>query len=126
MHLRGTEQGLAGTMHLIEGMVAMLMTFTAMGIAATTFGMRFRLYTIATIILALGFGAWALLEAPADRARSGDPMDRGQGAHLLVWISIVVHRSRSHAAAPAGWSRRRDKPEPLHCRFVTLVWADSS
>lgn len=64
MRLRGTEQGLAGTMHLIEGMVAMLMTFTAMGIAATTFGTRFRLYTIATIILALGFGAWALLEAP--------------------------------------------------------------
>ena len=64
MRLRGTEQGFAGTMHLIEGMVAMLMTFTAMGIAATTFGMRFRLYTIATIILALGFGAWALLEAP--------------------------------------------------------------
>jgi hypothetical membrane protein len=64
MHLRGTEQGLAGAMHLVEGMVAMLMTFTAMGIAATTFGTRFRLYTIATIVLALGFGAWAGLEAP--------------------------------------------------------------
>jgi len=56
MHLRGTEQGLAGTMHLVEGMVAMLMIFTAMGVAATTFGTRFRLYTIATIVLALGFG----------------------------------------------------------------------
>jgi hypothetical membrane protein len=64
MRLRGTEQGLAGAMHLVEGMVAMLMTFTAMGIAATTFGTRFRRYTIATIVLALGFGAWALSEAP--------------------------------------------------------------
>jgi len=64
MRLRGTEQGLAGTMHLIEGMVAMLMTFTAMGIAATAFGTRFRLYTIATIVLALGFGAWSGLDAP--------------------------------------------------------------
>ena len=64
MRLRGTEQGLAGAMHLVEGMVAMLMTFTAMGIAATAFGTRFRRYTIATIILALGFGAWAGLEAP--------------------------------------------------------------
>jgi hypothetical membrane protein len=64
MRLRGTEQGLAGAMHLVEGMVAMLMTFTAMGIAATAFGTRFRLYTIATIVLALGFGAWAGLDAP--------------------------------------------------------------
>jgi hypothetical membrane protein len=64
MRLRGTEQGFAGTMHLVEGMVAMLMIFTAMGIAATTFGTRFRLYTIATIVLALGFGAWSGFGAP--------------------------------------------------------------
>jgi hypothetical protein len=59
MRLRGTEQGFAGALHLIEGAVAMLMIFTAMGIAAGAFGMRFRLYTIVTIVLALGFGAWA-------------------------------------------------------------------
>jgi hypothetical membrane protein len=64
MRMRGTEQGSAGAMHLIEGMAAMLMIFTAMGIAATVFGTGFRLYTIATIVLALGFGAWALSEAP--------------------------------------------------------------
>ena len=64
MRLRGTEQGLAGAIHLLEGMVAMLMIFTAMGIAATAFGTRFRVYTIATIVLALAFGAWAMLEAP--------------------------------------------------------------
>jgi hypothetical membrane protein len=63
MRPRGTEQGLAGTLHLVEGAVAMLMIFSAMGIAATTFGPRFRLYTIATIILALGFGGWAVSEA---------------------------------------------------------------
>jgi pimeloyl-ACP methyl ester carboxylesterase len=40
----------------------MLMIFTAMGIAASTLGTRFRLYTIGTIILALGFGAWAVSE----------------------------------------------------------------
>jgi len=64
MHLRGTDQGLAGTMHLVEGLAAMLMLFTAMGIAATALGPRFRLYTIATIVLALGFGAWSALEVP--------------------------------------------------------------
>jgi hypothetical membrane protein len=64
MRLRGDEQGLTGTMHLVEGMLAMLVIFTAMGIAAATFGTRFRLYTIATIVLALGFGLWAALEVP--------------------------------------------------------------
>ena len=69
MRLRGTEQGLAVTLHFVEGMVAMLMTFTAMGISATAFGTRFRLYTIATIVLALAFGTWAVSEVP--RAEQG-------------------------------------------------------
>jgi len=73
MRLRGTEQGLAGAMHLVEGMVAMLMTFTAMGVAATTLGKRFRLYTIATIVLALAFGAWSGMEAPRIEAGLATP-----------------------------------------------------
>ena len=64
MRLRGTEQGSAGALHLIEGMVAMVMIFSAMGIAATCFGRGFRIYTIATVLLALGFGAWASAEVP--------------------------------------------------------------
>ena len=68
IHMRGTEQR-ALTLHLVEGMAAMLMIFTAMGIAGTIFGTRFRLYTIATIILVLGFGAWAVSEV--SRAEQG-------------------------------------------------------
>jgi hypothetical protein len=64
MRLRGTEQGLEGAMHLVEGMAAMLMIFTAMGIAATVFGPHFRIYTILTIVLSLGFAAWAMADAP--------------------------------------------------------------
>ena len=62
MRLRGAEQG---PMHLVEGMAAMLLIFTAMGVAATIFGRRFRYYTIATIVFALGVGAWAMWDAPA-------------------------------------------------------------
>jgi len=62
MRPRSTEQGLAGALHLAEGMAAMVMTFTAMGIAATAFGRSFRLYTVATIIFAMGFGAWSAME----------------------------------------------------------------
>jgi hypothetical membrane protein len=71
MRPRGTEQGTAGAMHLIEGLLAMLMIFSAMGIAASTLGARFRIYTIVTIIVALGFAAWSLVEA--ERIEQGLP-----------------------------------------------------
>jgi hypothetical membrane protein len=64
MHPRGTEQGLAGTLHLAEGLVAMILVFTSMAIAAPAFGARFRIYTIATIVLALGCGLWSAMDAP--------------------------------------------------------------
>ena len=108
MRLRGTEQGVTGTLHLVEGMVAMLLIFTAMGIAATAFGTRFRLYTIATIVLALGFGAWSGVDSSEGRAGPGDPLGRGQGAHLLVRISIVVHRAGARAAPRAGRAAHDD------------------
>jgi hypothetical membrane protein len=64
MRLRGADQGLAGTLHLVEGMAAMLLIFTAMGIAATVFGPRFRVYTIATIAVSVGLAWWSLSDAP--------------------------------------------------------------
>lgn len=64
MRPRGTEQGIAGALHLLEGAVWMSLLFTAMGIASTIFGRRFRLYTIGMIILALGLGAWSVSESP--------------------------------------------------------------
>jgi hypothetical membrane protein len=64
MRTRGTEQGLQGALHLIEGMVAMLLLFGAMGVAALALGGRFRLYTLVTLALVLGFGAWSSMEVP--------------------------------------------------------------
>jgi hypothetical protein len=45
-------------------MAAMILIFTAMGIAATVFGPRFRVYTIATIAVSVGFAWWSLSDAP--------------------------------------------------------------
>jgi hypothetical membrane protein len=64
MSLRGTEQGLAGALHLVEGGVAVLMIVAAIGFAATALGRRFRLYSIATIVVVLAFGAWSGMDAP--------------------------------------------------------------
>lgn len=73
MRPRGTEQGLTGALHLVEGAVAMLMVLAAMGFASTAFGSRFRLYTIATIALVLVFGAWSGMEAPRIEAGLATP-----------------------------------------------------
>jgi hypothetical membrane protein len=73
MRLRGNEQGLTGTLHLVEGAVAMLIVVTAMGFAATALDRRFRLYTIVTIALMLAFGAWSGVEAPRIEAGLATP-----------------------------------------------------
>lgn len=73
MRPRGTEQGLTGALHLVEGAVAMLMVLAAMGIAAAALGSGFRLYTIATIVLVIGFGAWSGMEAPRIEAGLATP-----------------------------------------------------
>jgi len=59
MNLRGTEQGAAGARHLASGMIAIPSLIAAMGLSATVFGGRFRLYSLATVVVLLAFGAWA-------------------------------------------------------------------
>lgn len=78
MRARGTDQGLTGALHLVEGMVAMLMVLVAMGFAAAALGRRFRLYTIITIALMLVFGVWNGMEAPRLEAGLATP-----------WIGVI-------------------------------------
>jgi len=73
MHPRGTEQGLTGALHLVEGAVAMLMVLAAMVVAGTALGRRFRLYTMVTIGLVLVFGAWSGMDAPRIEAGLATP-----------------------------------------------------
>jgi len=73
MQPRGTEQGLTGALHLVEGVVAVLILVAAMVMAATAFGGSFRVYTITTIVLMLAFGAWSAMEAPRIEAGLATP-----------------------------------------------------
>jgi len=63
MHLRGSEQGLAGTLHLVEGGLEMLILLMAMLFASGAFDRKFLIYSIATIALMLIFGAWSGMDA---------------------------------------------------------------
>lgn len=68
MQPRGTEQGLTGALHVIEGMVAMILVLAAMAFAGAALGRRFRLYTIATFVVVVAFGAWSGMDAPSVEA----------------------------------------------------------
>jgi hypothetical protein len=77
---------LADTAHLVLATVGSLLMIAPMAFAAAAFGMRFRLYSIATIVILLAFGVMTSLDAPmpwcaraailtcsADLAVAGDP-----------------------------------------------------
>jgi hypothetical protein len=61
MQMRGEEQGPA---HVIAGGVAVLMLLSAIGLSAAALGGRFRLYSILSIAIMLGFGAWSGIDGP--------------------------------------------------------------
>jgi hypothetical membrane protein len=88
MRLRGTEQGLTGALHLIEGALAMLLLLVAMGLAARALGQRFRRYTIVTIALIVGFGAWSATAGPRIAAGLDTPW---VGVHeRIFWYSYQL------------------------------------
>jgi hypothetical protein len=73
MRPRGTEQGLTGLMHLVEGGAAVVLIVTAIGFAATAFGRRFLFFSSATIVVVLAFGVWSSMDAPRIEAGLATP-----------------------------------------------------
>jgi len=88
MRQRGTEQGMAGALHLIEGGVAMLILLSAMGFAATALGRRFALYTVVTIAVMLAFGGWSVMEVP--RVEAGLPTPWVGVKERIYWYAYQL------------------------------------
>ncbi|MCC7009940.1 MAG: DUF998 domain-containing protein [Acidobacteria bacterium] len=111
MELRGVEQGLSGALHLAEGAAAMVVIFTAMGIAATAFGVRFRWYTIATVMLTLAFGAWSAMDTA--RVGQGLPTPWVGVKERIFWYSyqswFAVLALTVLKAAPVSGPPRHDE-----------------
>jgi hypothetical protein len=64
---------LSDTMHVALGGVTVFLMFLAIGFGAAAFGKRFRLYSIATIVVLLVFGGLTFLEAPRLQANLPTP-----------------------------------------------------
>jgi hypothetical protein len=64
MHLRGVEGTLTDAMHAMLTGVGVLFILLALGFGAAAFGKRFRLYSIATILMLVVGGVLTGLDAP--------------------------------------------------------------
>lgn len=106
MHLRGTESTLTDTLHISITVVTVLLILLIIGFGAAAGGKRFRLYSIATILILFVCGAWAFLDAPRIAANLPTPWvgvrERINIYGYMLWmlvLAITLVRVR-HSAAP--------------------------
>jgi uncharacterized protein YndB with AHSA1/START domain len=85
---------LSDTMHVVLGGVTVFLMFLAIGVGATAFGTRFRVYSIATILLLLAFGGLTFLEAPHLSANLPTPWiglwERINISVFLLWVAVLA------------------------------------
>jgi len=93
------------TLHVVLGGATVFLMFFAIGFGATAFGRRFRLYSIATIVVLLAFGALTFTEAPKLDANLPTPWiglwERINISAFLLWVAVLVIRMWRSVAAPA-------------------------
>lgn len=104
MRPRGTEQGLSGLLHVVEGIAWMIGLVTAMGFAAAALGRRFRVYTIATIVLIVIFIAWTGVYGP--RIEEGSPtpwlgvIERTWWYGYQLWFAVLAVKLLRERSSP--------------------------
>ena len=85
---------LSDTMHVVLGGVTVFLMFLAIGFGAAAFGRRFRLYSIASIVVLLAFGALTFLEAPRLQANLPTPWiglwERINISVFLLWVVVLA------------------------------------
>jgi hypothetical protein len=98
MHLREAlaagGRTLTDTLHIVWMIASGLLTLVAMGFSATAFGKRFRIYSIATIVLMVSFGALTSVAAPQMEANLPTPWigvwERLNIAVWMLWIAVLA------------------------------------
>jgi hypothetical protein len=95
MHLRGVATTLSDTMHgVLTGVGVFLCMFPAMGLGASVFGKKFRIYTIVTMLIFLLCGVLAFLYASQIGANQSTPwmgvLERTNIFGYLLWYSVLA------------------------------------
>ena len=101
MHLRGTGFTLTDTLHIVWTMVTLLGMLLAISFGAAALGKRFRLYSVATLLVWAVFGTLTWLDSPRIAANLPTPWlgvwERINAAAYLLWLvvfSIALFRRR--------------------------------
>jgi hypothetical protein len=109
MSLRGTGSLSTDLPHIAVTGVIVLFILSAVGLGASLFGRRFRLYSYATLLTLLVFGGWTGLQAA--RLAAGEPtpwlgvVERIHIGAYLLWVAmlaIMLLRSRVPATRAGG------------------------
>ena len=117
MHQRGIEPTLTDTMHIVFTIVTVLLMMLAIGFGAVAFGKRLRLYSIATLVILVVFGALSGLEAPGVAANLPTPwigvLERINIGVFLLWVAVLaLALLRAQVKRPQeGLGGRRDSGE---------------
>ena len=91
MHLRGTEATLTDTLHIVWSIVTVLLMALAIGFAAAALGKRFRLYSIATLLVFVVFGTLTGLDGPRIAANLPTPwIGVWERVNIGVWLLWIV------------------------------------
>src|SRR5918994_6011278 len=94
MHMRGFEGTLTDTMHATLTLVGNLFFLLAIGFGATVFGKRFRLYSIATMLLIVVGGVLAGLDIPQMAADLPTPWmglwERMDAYAYVLWMAVLA------------------------------------
>jgi hypothetical protein len=81
------------TMHIAFTMVWALLAMLAIGFGVASFGMRFRLYSIATILVLIVFGVWTGLDSPRMEANLPTPwiglVERVNIGAFILWVVVL-------------------------------------
>jgi Protein of unknown function (DUF998) len=85
---------LSDTMHVVLASATVLLMFVAMGFAARAFGKRFRLYSLASIVVLVAFGALTFWDAPRVQANLPTPWiglwERINISVFLLWVVVLA------------------------------------
>ncbi len=94
MHLRGAERTLTDTTHIVLASVDVLFILLIIGIGASAFGKRFRLYSIGTILVVVVFGTLAGVDGPRIAANLPTPWvgvtERISVFSYMLWLVVLA------------------------------------